>query len=471
VIYAVGVEREDDAEAVAPSPGITTASVQIETTAAGAHALVSPLTLRVVEGPDAGGTFTASSDRVVVGTHERADMIVRDRTVSRFHCELAITDGRVVVRDLESRNGTRVNGVSILAAHLDDGALLTLGGTRLAFALGRDPVRVALSPADRFAGLVGRSVAARTAFGRLDRAASSDATALIEGETGTGKELAAEAIHGASRRAGRPFIVVDCGAIPPDLLESELFGHERGAFTGAVSARPGAFEAAHGGTIFLDEIGELSLPLQPKLLRALEKREVKRIGQTRYTPVDVRVIAATNRNLRGEVNAGRFRADLYYRLAVLEIRLPPLRERREDLTLLVEHFLRAMGAVDRPEAALLRNDACRAELARHAWPGNVRELRNYVERCLALAEPPVLACDRDGDGPTSAAEPSGSLRTARESWVRGFEKQYLEDLLARHGDNVSAAARAAGVDRKYFYRLLWRNGLRGGGATGPTSPR
>jgi len=299
----------------------------------------------------------------------------------------------------------------------------------------------------------------RTVFAMLERAAQSDATVLIEGETGTGKEATAEALHTTGSRKKGPFVVVDCGAIPPQLLESELFGHEKGAFTGAVTARLGAFESAHGGTIFLDEVGELPIDLQPKLLRALERREIKRIGNARHQSVDVRVVAATNRNLRAEVNARRFRSDLYYRLAVLELRLPSLHERPDDVPLLVEHILAQLGAAGAPGAEVLRDPRLLADLSRHPWPGNVRELRNYVERCLALREEPPLP-PVDGAEPAPAAPVEGDLRAARESWQRDFEKRYLQDLLAKHGNNVSAAARAAGVDRKYFYRLLWRNGLR-----------
>jgi transcriptional regulator with PAS, ATPase and Fis domain len=215
---------------------------------------------------------------------------------------------------------------------------------------------------------------------------------------------------------------------------------------------------AYGGTIFLDEIGELGPELQPKLLRVLERREFKRVGGTRWTPVDVRVVAATNRGLRGEVNARRFRSDLYYRLAVLEVRLPPLRERPDDIPLLVEEILGRLGLAASPEAGVLRGDACHADLARHPWPGNVRELRNYIERCLALAERFPLGESSEPASP----EQEGTLdfKAARESWNKEFEKRYLEELLARHAGNVSAAARSAGIDRKYLYRLLWRHGLR-----------
>ena len=429
-----------------------------------AYAPVPPMRLRVIAGPDAGAVFAAASDSFTIGTHERAEMVLRDSTVSRFHCQIAVEHGRITVRDLGSRNGTFVGDVSVLHAHLTDGASLRLGRSQLRFELGDEPVKMPLAEADSFGGMVGSSVAMRAVFARLARAAASDATLLLEGETGTGKEVAAESVHRASARRAGPLVVVDCGAVPPDLLESELFGHERGAFTSAVAARQGAFEMAAGGTIFLDEIGELGPELQPKLLRVLERREFKRVGGTRWSPVDVRVVAATNRGLRGEVNARRFRSDLYYRLAVLEVRLPPLRERPEDLPLLVEHVLGRLGLADRPEAAVLRGEAAQADLARHPWPGNVRELRNYIERCLALAERSPLG----GTGEAAAADGAGhdqvdgglDFKAARETWNTRFERRYLEELLDRHDGNVSAAARTAGIDRKYLYRLLWRHGLR-----------
>ena len=422
------------------------------------HALVQRFLLTVLAGPDAGRVFESAGDRVAIGTDEGAQLCLRDRAVSRFHAEIEIVDGRALVKDLGSRNGLVVDQVPVIQAPLRDGAVLTLGRTQLRFSLGAEPVRIPLSQRERFGLMVGRSPAIRAAFSLLERAASTDATVLLEGESGTGKEIAAESIHRESARRDAPFVVVDCGAIPPNLLESELFGHERGAFTGAHAEREGALEAADGGTVFLDELGELGLELQPKLLRALDRREIKPVGSTRHRKIDVRVIAATNRNLRAEVNAGRFRADLYYRVAVLQVRLPPLRERIDDLPLLVEHLLSALDAADSGAAAIVRTREFLAELARQPWPGNVRELRNYVERSLALqshasALPP----------PDAAALPidlTRSLKAGRDLVVRAFEHAYLRDVLAAAGNNVRAAARVAGVDRIYFYRLLWKHGLR-----------
>jgi DNA-binding NtrC family response regulator len=423
------------------------------------HALVRSFRLLVLSGPDANAVYRSTGDRAVIGTHASADLVLHDRTASRFHCEIAVVDGRAVVRDFGSLNGTRIDRLSVVQAYLRSGMVLSLGRSQIRFDFGPEKVKIPLSGEQRFGLMVGRSAAMRAVFAVLERAAQCDATVLLEGETGTGKELAAESIHRQSARAQGPFLVVDCGAISPDLIESELFGHERGAFTGAVSARQGAFEAASGGTLLLDEIGELRPDLQPKLLRALERREIKRIGSNDYVPVDVRLLAATNRSLKSEVNAGRFRSDLYYRIVVIPVRLPPLRERPEDLPVLVEQLLSHLGMEDRPEAAVLRSDDFLAGLERHPFPGNVRELRNYLERCLALREEAPWLND-PAQGPLDVIDSRQPFKVARDRCLRGFERRYLEDILRRHKDNASAAARAAGLDRMYFYRLLWRNGLR-----------
>ena len=397
-----------------------------------------------VEGRDGQEAFASSSDHAVVGTHEGCELRLDDRTVSRFHCEIAVRDGRARVRDLGSKNGTLVDGVSVLEAELHDGARLTVGHTTMHVHIGGE-VTIPLSRAAQFGQLVGRSAQMRHVFALLERAAQSKATLLLEGETGTGKEAAAESVHQASDRRDKPFVVVDCSALPPHLLESELFGHEKGAFTGAAARRLGAFETAQGGSVFLDEIGELSPELQPKLLRVLERQEVKRIGADRYQKIDARIIAATHRNLRSDVNSKRFRSDLYYRLAVVLVTLPPLRERVEDLPVLVEHLLASLEATRRPEAARLRTPAFLAELAAHRWPGNVRELRNYLERALALS----------GTAAAGAAPPS-SYKEAKERW----ERAYVEELMRAADGNVAAAAREAKLDRAAFYRLLWRHGMR-----------
>ncbi len=423
--------------------------------------LVRRFQLQIVGGPDAGQVFSSQSERVLVGTHESADLRLHDRTVSRFHCELRLAGPRVLLRDTGSRNGTLIDGVCVLTAPVNDGATITVGRTTLTLRLGAEDLPIPLAKGDRFGSLVGRSASMRSVFHVLERAAATDVTVLVEGETGTGKELVAESLHRASTRRDRPLVVVDCGALTPELLKSELFGHERGAFTGADIAREGAFEAADGGTVFLDEIGELGEELQPMLLRAVESRTVKRIGANQYKRVDVRVIAATNRDLYAEVNEHRFRSDLFYRLAVLRVRMPPLRQRAEDLSLLVPELLTNLGVLAHPRAAALQTAAAYAELARHGWPGNIRELRNYLEAAVLF---PQGVPDAGLQAPPAStdAPPAFDLpyRAARTYWTHEFEQRYLVEALRRHGDEVAAAARAVGLDRVYFHRLLRKHRLR-----------
>ena len=426
------------------------------TGAAPIRATVRECTLTILGGERDGERHAFASERTVVGADPRADVVVDDAAMSRFHCEVRVTDGGIVVRDLGSRNGTLVDGVPIIEAPLRDGAQLTLGRTRLRFDLGARHVAIALSPRDRFGRLRGGSVPMRAAYAQLEAAVAGTSTVLLLGESGTGKDLAAESLHLESPRRDGPFVVVDCGAVPPNLLEAELFGYEAGAFTGATTARPGALEAAAGGTLFLDEIGELALDLQPKLLRALDRRETQRIGGTHRRTVDVRIVAATNRDLRAEVNAHRFRADLYYRLAVLVVRMPPLRERTADIPVLVGAILESLGDTSSPLARSLRSGELLPELLRHQWPGNVRELRNYVEACLARQEHTPTSATVD----EPAIDINQPLRAVRDRWVRHVERRYLEQLLAAHAGNVSAAARAAGLDRVHLHRLLARAGLR-----------
>jgi DNA-binding NtrC family response regulator len=424
---------------------------------AGFHTLVRQFRLTVVEGVDAGTVFVSSRERTVVGTHPSIDLVLRDTTLSRFHCEIVVEEGRATVRDLASRNGTLVDGTSVLAAHLSHGAVLTLGRTRLRFELGETHVKIPLSEKERFGRLVGRSAVMRAAFALLERAAQTDSTVLLTGETGTGKGVAAESLHRESARRDHPFVAVDCASIPAGLLESELFGHTRGAFTGAHRDHVGAFEAAHRGTLFLDEIGELSPEVQPKLLRAIESGQIHPVGAEEPVNVDVRLVAATNRNLPAEVNHGRFRSDLYYRLAVLELTLPPLRQRLDDLPLLVDELLQNLDAIGQPADAL-RSARFLGELRRHSWPGNLRELKNYLECCLVFEEPKPLTQIPDLSAP--AIDASLPIKAVRERWLDFVERRYLEDLLQRHSDNVSAAARAAGVTRIHLHRLLARHGLR-----------
>ena len=405
----------------------------------------------VVQGPDAGQARRSEGPRVVVGTHQSADLVLTDTAASRFHLEIVLRDGQPFLRDLGSRNGTTLDGVAVIEAPLSAGQRIALGRSALRFDLAEDHLEVPLAEREQFGRLRGRTAASRALFAVLERVATTDATVLLEGETGTGKDTAALAIHEASRRAGQPFLVVDCGAIAATLLESELFGHLAGSFTGAARDRIGVFQAAAGGTVFLDEVGELPLELQKSVLRAIERREVKPVGATRYQEADVRVIAATNVDLRAEVNARRFRADLYYRLAVLPVSVPPLRERLDDLPLLVEALLDELGAANDPAAARLRSPDFAAELRQRPWPGNVRELRNLLERALSgigeAADPRAAAPD---------ASEHETYRAARARW----EREYLSALIARSGHNLSQAAKQAGVDRASLYRLLWRHDLK-----------
>jgi len=417
--------------------------------------------VRVLAGADEGLRHVAAHERTLIGSGPTADLRLSDPTVSRVHCELVSAGGRVSIKDLGSRNGTLVNGVSVMAAHLANGSVVRLGRTELVLESYRFDTADTRVERDSFGALVGRSPAMQAVFTVLEHVAASDVTVLIHGETGTGKDLAATAIHEASARRDGPLIVVDCGAIAPQLLESELFGHEQGAFTGADKARAGVFESAAGGTIFLDEIGELPLELQPKLLRILDQREVRRVGAAHVIPVDVRIIAATNRNLAEEVRAGRFRPDLYYRLSVTEVAMPPLRDRKQDLPLLIDAILDQLGGSERE--ALFGGEEFLAELYRHTWPGNARELRNYLERCVALQRyvAPTLLSQAEREIVGNSIDITVPLKLLRERWVDKFERQYLEAVLRANGNNVTAAARAAGLNRAHFHRLLAHHGLRG----------
>ncbi|MBX3229402.1 MAG: sigma 54-interacting transcriptional regulator [Labilithrix sp.] len=398
-------------------------------------------------------TYEATGPRCAIGTHQSNDLCLSDPKVSRFHCEIVLDGPNARIRDLGSRNGTVVDGVRVADAFLRAGSVVRLAGVSLRFDLLEQVRRVPISSRRSFHGVVAESIAMRAALAPIERAAGNDMTVLLEGETGTGKGKVAEAIHRASARSGRPFVVVDCGAIPANLLESELYGHEKGAFTGAGERRVGAFEEASGGTIFLDEIGELPLEQQPKLLRALESREIRRVGSNAHQKVDVRIVAATNRDLRREVNDGRYRADLYFRLAVMRVALPPLRERADDLPALSRDLLRSLGASDDAIAALCTPELF-ASLRRGAWPGNVRELRNHLERCLAFEE--ALPIGEEA-APRAEVDASVPYAEARRRTLDRFEQAYVKDLVARHRGQMTKAAAAAGIDRVYLYKLLKRH--------------
>jgi transcriptional regulator with GAF, ATPase, and Fis domain len=417
----------------------------------------------VVLSGSAKGTTRALGEKLRVGKADDNDLILDDDTVSRHHCELTRANDGVHVRDLGSTNGTRVQGARVSEAIVQPGAVLRVGEIEIAL---RPAVRnVEVMPSDKkwFGAAIGTSLAMRSIFGVLERIAHTDATVLLEGETGTGKDVLARAIWTESAHAQGPFVVVDCGALSYALLESELFGHERGSFTGAVAARQGAFELADGGTVFLDEIGELPLDVQPKLLRVLEAKEFRRVGGNKTLKANVRLIAATKRNLQREVQGGKFREDLYFRLAVVPITVPPLRARREDIPPLVRHILKACGA------ALSVSDETMQVLMAHDWPGNVRELRNVLERTVYLARAggqtelslvslPTVA---GSGGDVFQFEPAKSYRETRARFDSEFERRYVKWLLGRHGGNVSAAAREAKMDRKHLHDMAKKHGLRG----------
>jgi DNA-binding NtrC family response regulator len=401
-----------------------------------------------------------------IGSHASNDVVLRDPMVSRFHCRLVREDGIWTLRDSGSMNGTTLNGVRLRDGDVGTEGVLAIGDSIVRVRSGVPQKEDFVPMLPSFGALVGTSLPMRRMFALLDKIAQSDINVLIEGESGTGKELVATEIMQRSARAEKPFVVVDCGAISPNLVESELFGHVRGAFTGADRDRTGAFEAADGGTVFLDEIGELPLELQPKLLRALEAREIRRVGETKPRRVNVRVISATNRDLEREVNKGRFREDLYFRLAVISTRVPPLRERLDDLLILIRTFLAQLGVV---EEERLFPASVLGEMAKHDWPGNVRELRNYVERSVVL-QSANLTLRRGAGGVTSTQGPANGIdlsvpfRLAKDAVIDSFERSYLSQLLEAAGGNMSKAARMAGMDRMYLHRLVQKHGLRGGKA-------
>ncbi len=404
-----------------------------------------------------------------IGSHPSNDVVLVDEAVSRLHVEIKSDALGFRLRDLGSTNGTFVGGVRVNDGYLSPGARIVVGRTQIIFSPLPENVDLPLYPADRFGPLVGRSSAMRALFATIERAANSEATMLLHGESGTGKELVAEAIHQASPRRRGPFVVFDCSAVSPNLIESELFGHEKGAFTGAEQRRRGVLEEAAGGTVFMDEIGELPLELQPKLLRVLESRRIRAVGSNRTVPLDVRFVAATHRDLAQEVNQGSFREDLYYRLAVVRVTIPPLRERKEDIPLLVEHLTGQIFA-GQPERAKSMLRAMRPEqwqkLAGHSWRGNVRELRNTVERAVALSRGEDISLEPQSLGvhPATPIAASGKppvdlerpFKEQKKALIEAFERAYLLGILEAHDGNISRAAQAANLERMYFKRLLSR---------------
>jgi DNA-binding NtrC family response regulator len=421
--------------------------------------MVHKLRVAVEEGPDA-GTVCAPDDgaSLAIGTSEDNALVLRDAAVSRYHLELRRTAAGVQLVDLGSRNGTWVVGVRVERAIVPAGTRLKLGDTTIVV----DDAGTSLAPppqeTPRPADLVGDSEGVREVARLIHRLARVDSSVLIQGETGVGKEVVARSLHEASPRRGGELVVVDCGSMPATLIASILFGHEKGSFTGADQRRVGAFERANGGTVLLDEIGELPLEVQPALLGVLERRAFTRVGGSTQVSVDVRILAATHRDLRAEVNAGRFRADLYYRLAVAKIVIPPLRERPEDIEALARHFVQKLTGMDElgPLASAL------PALRSHPWSGNVRELRNVVEAAIVMGELDLGSGEKPAPLATGGArgETIDPYRDARAAALHRFEAEYLKDLIDRTGGNASEAARLARMDRPYLLTLLRKHGLR-----------
>jgi DNA-binding NtrC family response regulator len=460
--------------------------------------------LQSVDDPSQEWTF--DKEEIRIGSMDDNDVVLGDDTVSRYHCRITQEDNGYVLLDQRSTNGTFVNKVRIREAYLKPGSIVSVGQSQLRFNAREEEVEIVPSRSERCVGLIGGNARMREIYSIIEKIAPTATTVVIDGETGTGKEVVAQAIHTLSPRHANDFVVFDCGAVPPNLIESELFGHEKGSFTGAVMTRQGLFEQADGGTLFLDELGELPLDLQPKLLRALEQREVRRVGSAKSAKVDVRIIAATNRNLEDEVRAGRFRQDLFYRLSVVRLHLPSLRDRTDDIPLLVQHFLE-VGAFNRkPNAPPVRGVSREAlfALQSYPWPGNVRELVNVVERAVSFCDNDLIQLSHLPDyirtakappprevqprrAPTVPMGPSAPLvsmnpntpapappdellaegvtfKDAKERWVASFERDYILQLLRRNSGNISHAARAADIDRKYFRKLMKKYDIEAAGA-------
>ena len=438
--------------------------------------------LVVVDGPAEGEEFTLDRSSTYVGRSAVNDITIKeDQSISATHFEIKAEEDGFILRDAGSTNGTNLGGCLIKEVYLAPNITFRAGNTTFKLEPLDEVVEIPLSKDEHFEGVIGRSPAMREVFATLKKVAPSELTCLIEGDTGTGKERVARAIHDASRRKDEPYVVLDCSAIPKDLMESYVFGHEKGAFTGAVDQKPGAFEQAEGGTLFMDEIGELDISLQPKLLRVLENREFKRVGGTEKLKSDVRVIAATNRDLRQQVNEDRFREDLYFRLSVIEIELPPLSGRRDDIPLLVEHFLDDV-AEKRPDKPRMRLTADAMDmLMNYSWPGNVRELQNVIRRAANLAsgrsiERPDLQLSGDMASAVPAAgeeterldedharltvDLTREFKDAKQQLLDGFEREYLSRMYEKFDQNISRASENAGLTRYHFRELLKKHDLK-----------
>jgi DNA-binding NtrC family response regulator len=436
--------------------------------------------LVVVEGQNRGAAVALMRSQATVGRHPTNDLVLQDPRVSSVHVELTRRPGgHIFVHDAGSTNGTWLGEHRLMEGELAPGAVLRLGDTLLRVEADERATFAQVAPVTRFEGLIGSTPEMRELFAVLERVAGKPLSLLVQGDTGTGKEEVARAVHARSARAQAPFAVLDATTIPATLAESVLFGHERGAFTGADARYQGAFERANGGTLFIDEVGELPLSLQPKLLRVLERRELTRVGGKEVIPVDVRVIAATHRDLRLEIEGDRFREDLYFRLAQVRVVLPPLRARPEDIPELAHHFLRQAAELEQQPCGI--DEEALAELRRRPFPGNVRELRNILVRAAALSEDNCIRMrDIAGEGygfrgseaERSPLDLAGTFSEAKQRAIERFERAYLETLMRRCAGNLSRGSREADLARHHLRDLLKKRGLYGdgGGEPGPTPP-
>lgn len=468
------------------------------------------LSLLSASQPQTKNYILVKNRQLTIGTHPDNDLSLNDPVASRFHAKIELDVFGHKLIDEDSKNGTFVNGLRIVKEiYLAHGCEIQIGTTKFKYEINdKDPIEVQLSKDQQFGQLIGDSPMMRELFAMLAKISPTDLTVLVEGESGTGKELVADAIHQHSPRAKQPFVVFDCSAVPATLIESELFGHLKGAFTGALQDRLGAFQKAEGGTLFLDEIGELPLELQSRLLRALEKKEIKRVGQDDYKKINVRIVAATNRNLAHEVEIGKFRQDLYFRLTMMKLRLPPLRQRKNDIPILIKHFIETFSPLQKIEIGY----DTMMKLQKYQWSGNVRELRNFIERAIILSQDhrietrflqsdqqtqlgdhqgekaSQLQMDQQADGNIwgdqktqlsiedqeaqqvqyemdlqsliKQVDHTLPFKEAKEKLVDAFEREYWGELLKKTNDNMSAAARLAGVHRKSVEYLLKKHGIR-----------
>ena len=407
------------------------------------------LVLRILDARATPRSFQLNEGDCTLGAGEGCDVVIEDDTVSRRHASFTLAPEGCRVRDLGSRNGTFYLGQRVDGIVLAPGSVVTLGRVTVAIDPDADSLRAGIHAASDYRGLIGGSVSMRMLFASLERLEASLVPILLEGESGAGKEVVARALHAGSMLADKPLVVINCGAITRELVASELFGHRKGAFTGAAEARKGAFALANGGTLFLDEIGELPLEVQPALLRALESGEIRPVGDDKTLSVHVRVIAATNRDLADEVDEGRFREDLFYRIAVVRLVVPPLRERAADIPELTNAFARSIGCAPPPPEVM-------AQLIAHRWPGNVRELRNAVQAYAALGALPPLRAREDAmeQAVSALVDPQRPYLAQKNELNDRFARKYLEALMSHTGGNQTKAAQIAGLDRTYLNRLL-----------------